>query len=128
MQRINNPAILEIIEELKRDMKIKSIRVLETNSFAVKSSAVFGFGNSALVLLRGNNMFRYSEIRMILAHEFAHHKLKHTLKAFIFSRILPPSLMGKLLRKFERDADSLAKKYVCDRIAYDDLMISIRRN
>lgn len=127
VQKINNPAILEIINELKRDMKI-NIRVLETNAYSVKSSAIFGFGDNALILLRGNNMFRYSEIKMILAHEMAHHKLKHIWKAFIFSRILPPSLMGKLLRKFEKDADSYAKKFIEDKKSYDDLMISIRKN
>ncbi|MDD5566524.1 MAG: M48 family metallopeptidase [Candidatus Omnitrophica bacterium] len=81
------------IGELARGMGIGPLEVFEINFSKVthKANAAFlGLGKTRRVLLADTLQERYSqeEILVILAHEFAHHKLGHMRKMIILGAIL----------------------------------------
>ena len=78
-------AVKARITALAKKMRIKILDVFEIDfsKKTLKANAAFvGWGNSRRVLLADTLKDRYSadEIEAILAHEFAHYKLKHLLK------------------------------------------------
>jgi len=84
-KKITDESLRGRIISLARRMKVGILDVYEINfsKKTLKANAAFvGFGASKRVLLADTLAQKYShdEIEVILAHEFAHYKLKHLLK------------------------------------------------
>jgi STE24 endopeptidase len=84
-KRLDDEALKKRIISLAEKMKVKLLEVVEIDfsKKTVKANAAFlGFGSSRRVILADTlkDTFTADEIEVILAHEFAHFKLKHLLK------------------------------------------------
>lgn len=80
-------AILALADKMK--VKILDVFQIDYSKKTVKANAAFvGIGRSKRVLLTDtllSGKFQQKEIEMILAHEFAHYRLKHILKMVAMS-------------------------------------------
>jgi STE24 endopeptidase len=90
-KKIENNELRQAILALAERMKVKILDVFEIDysKKTVKANAAFvGIGKSKRVLLTDTLLggkFQQKEIEMILAHEFAHYRLKHILKMVAMS-------------------------------------------
>jgi len=90
-KRIENDGLRNAILTLAEKMRVKILDVFEIDysKKSLKANAAFvGIGKSKRVLLTDtllNGKFEPIEIELILAHEFAHYKLKHILKMVAMS-------------------------------------------
>lgn len=89
---LSDVALRERIINLAKDLKIKILDVFEIDfsKKTLKANAAFvGVGNTKRVILADTLREKYSddEITVILAHEFAHYKLKHLLKLICINSI-----------------------------------------
>jgi len=90
-KKIENNELRQAILALAEKMKVKILDVFEIDysKKTVKANAAFvGIGKSKRVLLTDTLLggkFQQKEIEMILAHEFAHYRLKHILKMVAMS-------------------------------------------
>lgn len=85
-------ALRERIINLAHKMQIKILNVFEIDlsKKTLKANAAFvGWGRSRRVILADTLRDKYSgdEIEVILAHEFAHYKLKHLLKLILINSL-----------------------------------------
>jgi STE24 endopeptidase len=84
-KRLSDETLRSRIMSLAEKMKVKILDVFEIDfsKKTLKANAAFvGVGNTRRVILADTLKDKYShdEIEVILAHEFAHYKLKHLLK------------------------------------------------
>ncbi len=91
-KKLSNDSLRERIMNLALKMKVKILDVFEINfsSKTLKANAAFvGVGNTRRVILADTLKDKYSEdeIEVILAHEFAHYKLKHLLKLILINSL-----------------------------------------
>lgn len=87
-KRLSDEVLRERILRLADKMKIKIMDCFEIDlsSKTVKANAAFvGWGRSRRVILADTlkEKYNHDEIEVILAHEFAHYKLKHLLKLIL---------------------------------------------
>lgn len=82
-------AILTLAEKMR--VKILDVFEIDFSKKSLKANAAFvGLGRSKRVLLTDTLLggkFRQKEIETILAHEFAHYRLKHILKMVVMSAV-----------------------------------------
>lgn len=87
-KKLSNEPLRERIINLAGKMKVKILDVFEID-FSKKTlkgnAALVGQGGTRRVILADTlkNKYTYEEIEVILAHEFAHHKLRHISKLII---------------------------------------------
>jgi STE24 endopeptidase len=88
--RISDEGLKKRITQLADTMKIKILDVFEVN-FSTKTvkanAALVGLGSTKRVILADTLLNKYSqdEIMVIMAHEFAHFRLRHLLKLIAVS-------------------------------------------
>lgn len=92
-KRFSDDELRKRIINLADKMGIKILDVFEINfsKKTAKANAAFvGIGNTKRVILadtlKGN--YSYDEIQVILAHEFAHYRLRHLLKLILVSSLV----------------------------------------
>jgi len=91
-KKLSNDILRERIINLANKMRVKILDVFEIDlsKKTLKANAAFvGIGNTKRVLLADTLKDKYSddEIEVILAHEFAHYKLKHLLKLILINSL-----------------------------------------
>jgi len=91
-KKLSNDILKERIMNLANKMRIKILDVFEIDfsKKTLKANAAFvGIGNTKRVILADTLKDKYSddEIEVILAHEFAHYKLKHLLKLILINSL-----------------------------------------
>lgn len=91
-KKLSRDALRERIMSLANKMRVKILDVFEIDlsSKTLKANAAFiGIGKSRRVILADTLKDKYSddEIEVILAHEFAHYKLKHLLKLILINSL-----------------------------------------
>lgn len=89
-KRLSNEALRERIIKLAGRMGVKILDVFEIDfsKKTLKANAAFvGMGKTRRVIIADTLKDKYSddEIEVILAHEFAHYKLKHLLKLILIN-------------------------------------------
>ncbi|MFH0790996.1 MAG: M48 family metallopeptidase, partial [Candidatus Omnitrophota bacterium] len=89
-KKISHDSLRERIMNLANKMKVKILDVFEIDfsKKTLKANAAFvGIGNTKRVILADTLKDKYSddEIEVILAHEFAHYKLKHLQKLILIN-------------------------------------------
>lgn len=89
-KKLSDQELRQRIMNLASKMKVKILDVFEIDfsKKTLKANAAFvGWGSTRRVLLADTLKDKYSldEIEVILAHEFAHYKLKHLLKLIMIS-------------------------------------------
>lgn len=89
---LNDDTLKNRILKLSEKMKVKILDVFEIDfsKKTQKANAAFvGWGKSRRVILADTlkNKYSYDEIEVILAHEFAHYRLKHLLKLILISSL-----------------------------------------
>ncbi len=87
-KKLTDEALRERIMNLAYKMNVKLIDCFEIDfsKKTLKANAAFaGIGNTRRVILADTlkDKYSYDEIEVILAHEFAHYRLKHLLKLII---------------------------------------------
>jgi len=92
-KRLSDELLRERILRLAKNFKVKILDVFEIDfsKKTLKANAAFvGIGASKRVILADTLKDKYShnEIEVILAHEFAHYKLKHLLKLIIVNSLV----------------------------------------
>ncbi|MDP3790954.1 MAG: M48 family metallopeptidase [Candidatus Omnitrophota bacterium] len=93
-KRIDNESLRQSILALAQKMQVKILDVFEIDysKKSLKANAAFvGIGKSKRVLLTDTLLggkFQPKEIEVILAHEFAHYRLKHILKMVAMSALM----------------------------------------
>jgi len=91
-KKLSHDALRVRIMNLANKMRVKILDVFEIDlsSKTLKANAAFvGIGNTRRVILGDTLKDKYSEdeIEVILAHEFAHYKLKHLLKLILINSL-----------------------------------------
>jgi len=91
-KKLSNDTSRERIMNLANKMAVKVLDVfqIDLSSKTLKANAAFvGIGNTKRVILADTLKDKYSldEIEVILAHEFAHYKLKHLLKLILINSL-----------------------------------------
>jgi STE24 endopeptidase len=91
-KKLTDETLRQRIMDLAEKMKVKILDVFEIDfsKKTLKANAAFvGVGNTRRVLLADTLKDKYShdEIEVILAHEFAHYKLKHLLKLILVNSL-----------------------------------------
>ena len=91
-KKLSNDALKVRIMNLANKMTVKILDVFEIDfsKKTLKANAAFvGIGNTKRVILADTLKDKYSddEIEVILAHEFAHYKLKHLLKLILINSL-----------------------------------------
>jgi len=91
-KKLSNDILRERIMNLANKMRVKILDVFEIDfsKKTLKANAAFvGIGNTKRVILGDTLKDKYSdnEIEVILAHEFAHYKLKHLLKLILINSL-----------------------------------------
>ncbi|MFH1269541.1 MAG: M48 family metallopeptidase [Candidatus Omnitrophota bacterium] len=91
-KRLSNEPLRERIMKLAGRMGLKILDVFEIDfsKKTLKANAAFvGMGNTRRVILADTLKDKYSddEIEVILAHEFAHYKLRHLLKLILINSL-----------------------------------------
>ena len=91
--KLTDKVLRKQILNLADKMKIKILDVYQINfsKKTLKAKAAFvGMGNTKRVILSDTLRGKYSndEIHIILAHEFAHYKLRHVLKGFLVNSLV----------------------------------------
>ena len=91
-KKLSNNNLRERIMNLANKMRVKILDVFEIDfsKKTLKANAAFvGIGNTRRVILADTLKDKYSddEIEVILAHEFAHYKLKHLLKLILINSL-----------------------------------------
>lgn len=91
-KKLSRDALRERIMSLANKMRVKILDVFEIDfsKKTLKANAAFvGIGNTRRVILADTLKDKYSEdeIEVILAHEFAHYKLKHLLKLILINSL-----------------------------------------
>jgi len=89
-KRLEDPALREKVAGLAEKMRIKIMDVFEIDfsKKTLKANAAFvGWGKTRRVILADTLKDKYScdEIEAILAHEFAHYRMKHLLKLVLIN-------------------------------------------
>ena len=89
-KKLSDQALRSRIIALAERMKIKILDVFEIDfsKKTLKANAAFvGWGSTRRVLLADTlrDKYDYDEIEVILAHEFAHYRLKHLIKLVLIS-------------------------------------------
>jgi STE24 endopeptidase len=89
---LSNDALRDRIMKLADKMKVKIVDVFEIDfsKKTLKANAAFtGIGKTKRVILGDTLKDKYSddEIEVILAHEFAHYKLKHIIKLILINSL-----------------------------------------
>lgn len=89
-KKLSDDILRERIMNLANKMRVKILDVFEIDlsSKTLKANAAFvGIGKTRRVILADTLKDKYSEdeIEVILAHEFAHYKLKHLLKLILIN-------------------------------------------
>lgn len=92
-RKLSDPALRERILGLAEKMRVKILDVFEIDfsKKTLKANAAFvGIGRSRRVILADTlkDKYSYDEIEVILAHEFAHYKLRHLLKLILLNSFL----------------------------------------
>src|SRR3989338_4122894 len=92
-KKLSNDILRERIMNLANKMRVKILDVFEIDfsKKTLKANAAFvGIGNTKRVILGDTLKDKYSddEIEVILAHEFAHYKLKHLLKLILINSLV----------------------------------------
>ncbi|MBL7081358.1 MAG: M48 family metallopeptidase [Candidatus Omnitrophica bacterium] len=118
-KRLESQDLRQRIFNLARNMGVKILDVYQID-FSKKTTkanaALVGFGKSKRVILTDTleGKFSADEIEVILAHEFAHFRLKHILKLFILNAFLV-LFVFYLLFKFS------PKVFACFNLALTDM-------
>ena len=91
-KKLTDEALRQRIINLSDKVKIKILDVFEIDFSrkTLKANAAFvGWGRSRRVILADTlrDKYNYDEIEVILAHEFAHYKLKHLLKLILINSL-----------------------------------------
>ncbi len=91
-KKLSNDALRARIMSLADKMKVKILDVfqIDFSKKTLKANAAFvGIGKTKRVILADTLEGKYTddEIEVILAHEFAHHKLKHLLKLILINSL-----------------------------------------
>ena len=89
-KKLSDALLRERINALAFKMKVKILDVLEIDlsKKSLKANAAFvGMGQTRRVILSDTlkDKYDYDEIEVILAHEFAHYRMKHLLKLVFFN-------------------------------------------
>lgn len=89
-KKLADEGLRERVLKLARTMKIKILDVFEIDFSrkTLKANAAFvGWGSTRRVILADTlkDKYSYDEIEVILAHEFAHYRLKHLLKLILIN-------------------------------------------
>ena len=89
-KKFSDDTLKERILQLGDKMKVKVLDVFEIDfsKKTLKANAAFvGIGNTKRVILADTlkDKYNYDEITVILAHEFAHYRLKHLIKLILFN-------------------------------------------
>lgn len=92
-KRLSDDLLRESIISLANKMRIKILDVFEIDfsKKTLKGNAAFvGWGATKRVILADTlkNKYTHDEIGVILAHEFAHYKLKHLLKLILVNSLV----------------------------------------
>jgi len=92
-KKLEDEALRGRILDLARKMKVRILDVFEIDfsKKSLKANAAFvGLGNTRRVLLADTlkNKYTHDEIEVILAHEFAHYKLKHLIKLLLVNSVV----------------------------------------
>ena len=92
-QKLSDEVLRRRVFDLAAKMKIKLMEVLEIDlsKKTLKANAAFvGLGKTRRVLLADTlkDKYTYSEVEVILAHEFAHYQLKHLLKLMAVNALI----------------------------------------
>jgi len=91
-KKISDETLRRRIINLAQKVKVKILDVFEIDFSrkTLKANAAFvGWGRSRRVILADTlkDKYNYDEIEVILAHEFAHYKLKHLLKLILINSL-----------------------------------------
>lgn len=91
-KKLSDEAIRERIINLAEKMKVKILDIFEIDfsKKTLKANAAFvGWGATKRVLLADTlkDKYSYDEIEVILAHEFAHYRLKHLFKLILVNSL-----------------------------------------
>jgi len=91
-KKLSDANLRERIIKLAEKMNVKILDVFEIDfsKKTLKANAAFvGWGKSRRVILADTlkDKYSYDEIEIILAHEFAHYKLKHLLKLILINSL-----------------------------------------
>jgi len=102
-QELTDAVLRERVFALAKTMKIKIMNVFEIDfsKKSLKANAAFcGIGRTRRVLLADTLKDKYSqdEVMVILAHEFAHYKLKHIFKLMMFNALITFGLFYLIFR------------------------------
>jgi len=89
-KKFSDDTLKERILQLGDKMKVKILDVFEIDfsKKTLKANAAFvGIGNTKRVILADTlkDKYNYDEITVILAHEFAHYRLKHLIKLILLN-------------------------------------------
>ncbi|MCX5711259.1 MAG: M48 family metallopeptidase [Candidatus Omnitrophica bacterium] len=92
-KKLDDEVLRERILKLADKMKVKILDVFEIDfsKKTLKANAAFvGVGKTRRVLLADTlkNKYTHDEIEVILAHEFAHYKLKHLIKLLLVNSVV----------------------------------------
>jgi STE24 endopeptidase len=87
-KKLSDEGLRERITNLAREMGVKILDVFEIDfsKKTLKANAAFlGWGSTRRVILADTlkDKYSYDEIEIILAHEFAHYRLKHLIKLIL---------------------------------------------
>jgi len=91
-EKLSDSALRERIISLANKMQVKILDVFQINfsKKSLKANAAFaGWGSTKRVILADTlkDKYSYDEIEVILAHEFAHYKLKHAFKLILLNSL-----------------------------------------
>jgi STE24 endopeptidase len=102
-KKVDDEALRERVIALARKMQVKILDVFEIDfsKKTLKANAAFvGLGGTRRVLLADTlrNKYTHDEIEIILAHEFAHYKLKHLIKMVLVNSVVTFALFYLIFR------------------------------
>ncbi len=102
-KKLEDEVLRQKIYDLAKKMQVKLLNVFEIDfsKKTLKANAAFtGFGKSKRVILADTlkDKYNYAEIETILAHEFAHYRLKHLVKLIILNALITLGLFYLIFR------------------------------